>query len=94
MNFVAETTSVTVSETTDFELAGYCDIWILGLTSGSVELQVKFPDEETFRAYPDGLFTSDIANSIFISEKGVMGKLVATATNDGTYLRISRHFNT
>lgn len=93
MNFQSATTSATVTETEAFNLAGYCDIWIIGLTSGSVELKILFPDETEFRSYPDASYSSPIAKSIFISEKGVFGKLVGNSCNDGTYLRLSSHYN-
>ena len=80
-------------ESEPLELAGYCDIYVLGITSGQVELKIKFPEDEDYRVYPEATFTDNTAQSIFISGKGIMGKLVATGCNSGVYLRLDRHYN-
>ena len=90
-NFVDNTVTGT-GETEAFNVFGYCDIWVLNLSSGSVKLQVKFSNEDSYRDYPDAEYSTDTASSIFISEINVMAKLVATGVGTDTYLRLSKGY--
>jgi hypothetical protein len=92
MIYVEDTLSVD-GEGSEFSLIGNCDVWISGLTSGSVTLKIKFPRSTTWRDVPDATFTQDTWKTIFISESGVQGKLVGSNNNDGVYVRLARYSN-
>lgn len=80
-------------ETAAFMLVGHCDIWISGLTSGDVKLQVLFPNEVAYRDVPSGSFSADTFKNFFISEHGVKAKLVGVSNNAGVYVRMGRFLN-
>ena len=92
-DFIEATISSTITETEEFTIVGNCDIWVSGLTSGSVKLQIKFPLQGNWRDVPDEEYTEDTFKTIFISEAGVKGKLVGTDASTGTYMRFARHMN-
>jgi len=85
-------------ESVPFMVVGNCDILVSGLTAGSVALQYKLtpttalPDPQ-WTLFPEGTFTTDIYKTVFISEHGVLCKLVGQGNNAGTYVRLSRYLN-
>jgi hypothetical protein len=67
-----------------------CDIWIIGLTSGAVKIQVKFPGEPSFRDAPSGSYTADVMKTIYQAEHGVRYKMVGVGNNAGVYIRMAK----
>jgi hypothetical protein len=85
-------------ETFKFLLVGNCDVVIQGLVSGSVTLQYRLPPTANYTSpqwvnFPNGVFTSDVYKTVFISEHGVMCKLVGNGNNAGVYARLARYLN-
>lgn len=76
-----------------FLVIGMCDLWISGLTSGSVKLQLQFPGDSSWRDVPDGSFTTDTYKTIFISEHGVKCRLTGVSNNAGVYARLGKFLN-
>lgn len=76
-----------------FLIIGNCDIWVSGLTSGTVKLQLLFPRKTTWLDVPDGTYTDDTMKTIFISEDGVRCRLVGVSNNAGVYVRMGRFLN-
>lgn len=85
-------------ETEPVKLVGSCDIFIQGMTSGTVTLKYKLKktdiltDPQWF-PHPDGEFIEDTAKTIFISDFGNEYKLVSEGTNAETYARLSYFIN-
>lgn len=82
----------------DFLLTGNCDIIVQGLTAGAVKLQYRLTPTAALPApawadFPDGNFTADTYQTIFISEHGVNFKLVGVANNAGVYVRMAKFMN-
>jgi hypothetical protein len=83
-----------VEASDEFLLVGNCDIWVSGRTSGSVKLQIKFPGAgKIFQDVPGESYAVDTSKTIFISEHGVMGRLVGVSCNAGVYVRLARFLN-
>lgn len=82
-----------ITETKEFTIIGYCDVWVSELTSGSVKLQIKFPGQGNWRNVPGEEYTEDTFKTIFVSEAGVKGKLVSSSYEIGAYMRLARHMN-
>jgi hypothetical protein len=91
-NYV-EATIGGVEESGEFVAVGNCDVWVSGLTSGSVKLQVKFPNSSTWRDVPEEEYTADIFKTLFISEHGARFKLVGVSANSGVYIRMAKGLN-
>lgn len=89
MPFVEATLGV--DESTDpFILEGGNDIWVTGLTTGSVQLQVQFQRSSTWRDVPNGNFTTDTNETVTVSEERVKGRLTGVSNNAGVYARLGR----
>jgi hypothetical protein len=89
-----EDTLATGATSAEFMLIGNCDIWVSGLLAGSVKLQLRFPLSSTWRDVPDGSYTVDTMKTIFISESGVIFRLVGSGNTAGVYVRLARYINT
>ena len=82
----------------EFLIVGNCDILVENLTSGSVKLQYKLPPS-TLKAvpawtdFPGGLFTTAIYKTVFISEHGVIMRVLGVGNNANVYVRLSRYLN-
>jgi len=82
----------------EFHVVGYCDLVIQGLTSGAVKLQYLL-DKTTalpspaWTDFPDGSFSTNIFNTVFLSQHGVYMRFVGVANNAGTYVKIAWHLN-
>lgn len=80
----------------DFLVNGYCDIVVSGLTAGAVKMQYMLSKTTalpvpTWTDFPDGSFTTDVFNTVFISADDVRVKMVGVANNAGVYVRITKH---
>ena len=82
-----------VEESEEFTLTGNCDIWVSGITSGSVKLQIKFKGSSIWRDVPYEEYDEDTFKTIFVSESGVKGRLVGVSVNTGVYVRLARFMN-
>lgn len=71
-------------------LEGESDLWIIGLTSGTIQLQVKFPGEAAYKNAPEGTFTADVMKTIGQGEHGVWYKLIGVSNNAGVYVRLAK----
>lgn len=91
-NFMADTLA-TGGTSEEFLVVGQCDIWVSNLTGGSVKLQIKFPDESSFRDVPGESYAANIYKTIFISEHGVAVRLVGVGNSADTYVRLARFLN-
>lgn len=81
-----------------FLAVGYCDICIQGLTSGAVKLQYLLPPTmllptPTWADFPDGSYTEDTFETIFISQHGVHVRFLGVSNNGSVYVKIARHNN-
>ena len=79
----------------EIHVTGYCDIVIQGLTSGSVKLQYLLNKTTALPSpvwtdFPDGSFSTDLFNTIFLSSHGVYFKWVGVGNNAGVYVKIAR----
>jgi hypothetical protein len=94
----------TESTSNNFVVTGQCDLWVSGLTSGTIKFQIKFPpipgstnDDGAWKDFPEGSFSStdgsSHAKTVFISEHGVLGRLYNDGGNSGVYCRIGRWNN-
>ena len=81
-----------------FLMVGSCDILVEGLTAGAVKLQYKLPPS-TLKAvpawtdFPDESYSADVYKTVFISEHGVLLRLLGVANNDTVYVRLARYLN-
>lgn len=85
-------------ETDPLVAKGMCDIIIQGLSSGAVQLQYKVrPTDEmpspTWELVPNGEFTSDTMETLFVSSSFIKIKLKGVLNNAGVYCRIDREVN-
>lgn len=76
-----------------FMIVGSCDAWIMGLTSGAVNIEVKFPGSSTWTTMPGGSFTEDTLKTIYMSEHGVYFRFTGVSNNAGVYVRFARYKN-
>ena len=82
----------------EFLVVGYCDILASGITTGAIKLQYKLPPSTELPApawtdFPDGSYTADFYKTVFLSEHGVIMRLLGVANNAGVYVRIARYLN-
>jgi hypothetical protein len=90
-----EDTITGVEASDELLLVGNCDVWISGITGGSVKLQLKFPGAgQTWRDVPDEEYTADTWKTIFISEHGVFFRLLGVSATGSVYTRLARFLNT
>jgi len=81
-----------------FLLVGNCDVVVQGLTTGAVKLQyrlsptVALPVPE-WKDFPDGSFIVDTYQTIFISDHGVIFRLLGVGNNAGVYVRMAKFMN-
>lgn len=76
-------------------VSGVVDIWIIGLSAGSVKMQVSFKDsdesqEDTWMDVPDAEWSTDITKTLYITEDQVNIRFVGTSNTDGVYIRVGR----
>lgn len=88
----------TDKESAEFLAIGYCDVAIQNLSFGTVKLQYKLPATQAlpspeWKDFPDGSFTADTFQTIFVSQHGVMVRFVGLANNAGVYVKAARHNN-
>jgi len=73
----------------------FISLYIVGLTAGTVKLQVRFQKSEiedptTWRDFPEGNFSSDVAKTIDIpNDDAVSFRVVGVGNNAGIYVRVS-----
>ena len=82
----------------EFLAIGYCDIAVQNLLAGTMKLQYKLPVTANLPApewkdFPDGAFTTDTFQTIFVSQHGVMVRFVGVANNTSVYVKAARHNN-
>ena len=81
-----------------FLLVGNCDVIVSGLTAGAVKLQYRLSPTVALPApawtdFPDGSFSANVYQTIFISDHGVIFRLVGVANNAGVYVRMAKFMN-
>lgn len=79
----------------EIHVTGYCDLVIQGLTSGVVKLQYLLNKTAALPApawtdFPDGSFSANTFQTIFMSAIGVYFRLVGVANNAGVYVKVAR----
>lgn len=95
MNYVEGVIDAGESTRDGFIASGNCDIIVEGLTTGTIKLQYKLrpstlnptPD---WKDIPDGSFTSDTFQTLYISSTGVYCRLTSDGGNDNVYVKIAR----
>jgi len=85
-------------ETAPFIAKGMCDIIIQGLSAGAVKLQYMVRPtaampSPTWNDIPDGSFTADTMQTLFLSSSFIKVKLLGVANNANVYCRIDREVN-
>ena len=96
MNYTYMDAVLGVGETSpEIHVTGYCDIVIQGLTAGAVKLQYLLNKTTALPApawtdFPDGSFSTNTFNTIFMSQHGVYFKFVGVGNNAGVYVKIAR----
>jgi len=89
-----------VDEYTDsIVVTGQCDILIYGLTSGTIKLQFKLQPSTELPSpdwwdFPNGTFSADAFQTVFVSGDGVKCRLLGVDNNAGVYVRIAKFLNT
>lgn len=82
----------------EFLAIGYCDICIQGLTAGTIKVQYRLPKTTVLTApdwkdFPDGSYTADTFDTLFVSQHGVYIKFLGVGNNAGVYVKAARHNN-
>lgn len=78
-------------ESTDwFIIQGTCDLFVSGLTSGSVKLQILFQGETVEKDWPEGEFADNVYKTLFISEEQAKVRVIGVSCNAGVYVRLGR----
>lgn len=88
MSYIDATLGVNESSD-DIMLRGQCDVWVSGITTGQVVLQVRFPGSTTWRDVPEGTFSSEAMKSISVTEDQVHFRFLGIGNNAGVYVRLA-----
>lgn len=88
----------TDESTGEILLVGKSDIIISGLTAGTIKLQYKLTPSTELPSpdwvdFPEASYTTDVFQTIFISEHGTLFRLTGVGNNAGAYVRLATFLN-